>query len=84
MQSEADLIAACVALIGGQVKLSPAERKIVKVASDTPPSISDGDTLRRSILRGADPLGDAFSRLRSADQCRTHGAVYTPDPSCAG
>jgi hypothetical protein len=60
--------------------LSPAERKIVKVALATMPSAGDADTLRRSILRGADPLGDAFSRLRSADQRRTDGAVYTPAP----
>lgn len=80
MQSEADLISACVALIGGQGKLSPAERQVVKVALATMSYTSDVDTLRRSILRGADPLGDAFSRVRSADQRRTDGAVYTPAP----
>lgn len=80
MQSEADLIAACVALIGGQGKLSPAERQVVKVALATMSYTSDVDTIRRSILRGADPLGDAFSRVRSADRRRTDGAVYTPAP----
>lgn len=80
MQSETDLIAACVALIGAQAKLSPAERKIAKAASATNPAAINVDALRRSILRGSDPLGDAFSRVRSAEQRRTDGAVYTPAP----
>lgn len=80
MQSETDLIAACVALIGAKWKLSPAERKIATVASATQPPASEIDAIRRAILRGADPLGDAFSRVRSAEQRRTDGAVYTPAP----
>jgi hypothetical protein len=33
---------------------------------------------RRRILRGADPLGDAFCRVRTAETRRRHGATYTP------
>lgn len=80
MQSEADLIAACVALIGAQGKLSPAERKIVKAVGAPGFASSEVNTLRRSILNGEDPLGDAFSRIRRAEQRRTDGAVYTPTP----
>lgn len=80
MQSEADLIAVCLALIGDRGKLSQAERKIVKVASATKLTTGEVDVLRRSILRGADPLGDVFSRVRSAEQRRIDGAVYTPAP----
>ncbi len=80
MQSEADLIAACVALIGAQGKLSPAERKIAKASPAPNLAPSEVDTLRQSIQRGADPLGDAFSRIRSAERRRTDGAVYTPAP----
>lgn len=80
MQSEADLIAACVALIGGHGKLSPAERRIVSASSAAKLPAGEVDSLRRSIVRGADPLGDAFSRVRSAEQRRTDGAVYTPAP----
>ena len=80
MQSETDLIAACVALIGAEGSLSPGERKIIKAASAADPAAIHVAALRRSILRGCDPLGEAFSRIRSADQRRTDGAVYTPAP----
>ena len=80
MQSETELIAACVALIGAQGKLSTAERKIVKATPSTGFAPSEVDTLRRLILAGDDPLGDAFSRMRSVEQRRIDGAVYTPAP----
>ena len=36
--------------------------------------------LRGQIIAGDDPLGDAFSTLRSPDVRREHGATYTPTP----
>jgi hypothetical protein len=36
--------------------------------------------LRRQITRHRDPLGDAFGRVRSAEQRRNRGATYTPLP----
>jgi predicted O-methyltransferase YrrM len=36
--------------------------------------------LRGEIRRGGDPLGDAFSSLRSAAVRRAAGAIYTPAP----
>lgn len=36
--------------------------------------------LRRAIGEGADPLGEAFAHLRSAESRRTLGATYTPAP----
>lgn len=34
--------------------------------------------LAQQIQRGKDPLGEAFSRLRSPEQRREDGATYTP------
>lgn len=36
--------------------------------------------LKDSIRAGYDPLGDAFCRLRSAEDRRENGATYTPTP----
>jgi hypothetical protein len=36
--------------------------------------------IRREIQKGGDPLGEAFSSLRSAAERRTTGAIYTPTP----
>ena len=78
MQSEADLIAAAVALLDGPGHLSPSERMIIKSASASNVEADRADELRKAILIGADPLGEAFSLIRSADRRRTDGAVYTP------
>jgi len=36
------------------------------------------DLIREEILQGLDPLGEAFSRIRSPKERRSTGAVYTP------
>jgi methylase of polypeptide subunit release factors len=46
--------------------------------SNGPASARQIEALRAAIGEGDDPLGDAFIRLRSAAQRRTHGAIYTP------
>ncbi len=80
MQTEQELIALCLALIGGQAGLSAPERKLVKSALATPISQREVSAARKSILRGADPLGEVFSKIRSAQDRRALGAVYTPHP----
>ena len=80
MRTEAELIGLCLALIGRRDGLSEAESALAATAPAI--TIADGavDALRRKIARGADPLGDAFSSIRSAEVRRTTGAVYTPRP----
>ena len=80
VQTEQGLVALCLALIGGGCSLSAAERKLVKT---TPPATlrsQDIEASRKAISGGADPLGDAFSSIRSAAKRRASGAVYTPAP----
>ncbi|KZE31451.1 Eco57I restriction-modification methylase domain-containing protein [Crenobacter luteus] len=80
VQTELELVALCLALIGGQGSLSAAERKLVKAAPALALKSRDIETTRKAIRRGADPLGEAFSSIRSAADRRAAGAVYTPAP----
>lgn len=80
MQTEQELVALCHALIGEHSGLSAAERKLVKTASESAPTTQNTATIRNEILSGADPLGEAFSSIRSALERRATGAVYTPAP----
>lgn len=80
LQTENDLIAVCVALIGDAKKLTPAERQLVNAATATTVTAADLKTVRSQIQKGNDPLGDAFGLIRSAAMRRTLGAVYTPLP----
>ena len=74
---EIELVAAAMALGAGDVPgLSPQERALLKAC--VPLGKSEALAIRRSIRDGADPLGSAFSRIRSADQRRESGATYTP------
>lgn len=79
VQTERELIALCLALIDRNGDLSAAERKLAKTASATVLGASDIETVRKAISRGADPLGDTFSLIRSAFERRAAGAVYTPN-----
>ncbi len=78
--NESELVSLCVALIGGAKGLSAAERTLIaKAASHAlPPALVE--TTRCAIVRGLDPLGDAFVLVRSALARRSAGAVYTPAP----
>lgn len=80
MQTERELIALCFALIDGQAALSAPERKLAKMVPATQINQREVDAARKAILRGADPLGEAFSAIRSAHERRALGAVYTPHP----
>jgi hypothetical protein len=80
IDSESELVALCVALIGGAKGLSAAERALIaKSASHVLPAAVVEKT-RRAIAKGLDPLGDAFAVVRSALARRSAGAVYTPVP----
>ena len=79
---EADLVAMALALGAAEAggALSTAEIALAKDAADLsvdPRVVAD---LRNRIMAGNDPLGDAFSALRSPDVRRESGATYTPAP----
>lgn len=78
MQTEQDLVALCLALTAGRIGLSVAERKLAKTAQASALKPRDIEAVRKAIARGADPLGEAFSSIRSANARRASGAVYTP------
>lgn len=78
MQTEPELIAVCAALIDPHADLCAAERRLLTTASGSLLLSEDIDATRRAILNGHDPLGDAFSTIRSAADRRAAGAVYTP------
>lgn len=58
--------------------LSPEEQALLSQVSSEPTPVEALEALRRSILAGADPLGDAFCALRPPAVRRRAGAVYTP------
>lgn len=77
--TEQDLIGAALALGAAEVPgWSRAESALVKRAAPTLTSPARLSELREAIRAGLDPLGDAFSRLRSRDERRQSGATYTP------
>lgn len=77
LTSEYHLVSAAMALNAAHIATwSTAERSLSKgVARFSELATS---TLVGQIQRGKDPLGEAFSRLRSPDQRREDGATYTP------
>lgn len=56
--------------------LTPAETDLLADAPDPPRNLVR--EIRRAIEGHADPLGDAFCALRSPEERRKEGAVYTP------
>lgn len=68
------------AAIAGRVCLSAsltaAERKLARAGTATDTEVK---AARSAMARGKDPLGDAFLKLRTGEERRTLGAVYTPD-----
>ena len=80
MQTEQQLVALCLALIEEQGGLSAAESKLAKNVPASTHKPRDIEAIRKAISYGADPLGDAFSSIRSAAKRRAAGAVYTPAP----
>ena len=80
MQTEQDLARLCIALIGDASTLSVAECGLAPTRQKSLLDPFDVDVLRAAIKGGADPLGDAFSLIRSTQERRAAGAVYTPQP----
>ena len=81
LRSEHDLVAYAVALGATQVPtLSTEETRLVKEARHVAVDRRVVDELRNRILAGQDPIGEAFSRIRSPEQRRGLGATYTPLP----
>lgn len=80
--SEPQLISLALALIGDNSRLSTAEAKIAQriPAANKPRIVSQ---LRSAIRSGRDPLGDAFTSIRTPEQRRPLGATYTPAPIVA-
>ncbi|MGH9723311.1 MAG: Eco57I restriction-modification methylase domain-containing protein, partial [Bryobacteraceae bacterium] len=77
LETEDDLVAAAVALGGGRVsQLCSAEMALIRRAGDC--TASAAEDLKRGIGRQRDPLGDAFTLLRTPEQRRQQGATYTP------
>jgi adenine-specific DNA-methyltransferase len=77
--STAELAALAVALGAREVSgWSAAEESLT--AYLPPPAPDTVAAARAAIEQGGDPLGDAFSRLLSAEQRRPLGATYTPAP----
>lgn len=79
LTNESELIAAALALGAADVPgLSTAEIELTKGKL---PAIGKAvlQALKREIRRGEDPLGAAFSLIRSADLRRESGATYTPE-----
>jgi methylase of polypeptide subunit release factors len=80
LDSEHHLVSAAIALGAADVKeFSAAEERLARRSEDVEIDDATLDYLRRSVQKGLDPLGDIFSRLRSAELRREKGATYTPD-----
>lgn len=76
--TEGELVASALALGAAEVgSLHPAEASLARnpAAGPSPQLVR---VLRSMIASGADPLGTAFCRIRSARQRRDLGATYTP------
>ena len=81
-RSEADLIAMTLALGAAEAGGPMSATELTLARSVTGQSVDARQVadIRSRIMAGADPLGDAFSALRSPDTRREHGATYTPAP----
>jgi hypothetical protein len=79
VESECELVEAALALGARDVPgWSRAELDYVeKVGAKRRPATAVA-FLKREIRRGRDPLGDAYTTLRTPEERRPHGATYTP------
>lgn len=77
--SEAEMIAVAVALGARDVPtFSSVEERLTRNLPKIKPSIVQ--ECKRQLVGGADPLGEAFCKLRSPEERRQSGATYTPWP----
>jgi hypothetical protein len=75
--TETDLAATCIAIIGSTRGVTQAELRLGRGGA-WKNLLGLASELRNLIAGGADPLGEAFVAIRSADARRELGAVYTP------
>lgn len=78
MITEHDTIGLRLALIDRRDDLSAAEKALAATTPAPAIAASTVDAVPRAVARGAYPLGDAFSSIRSARTRHATGAVYTP------
>jgi adenine-specific DNA-methyltransferase len=79
MESERELVEAALALGARNVLgWSRAELDYVEKVGAKRRSATAVADLKQEIRRGGDPLGDAYTTLRSPGERRPHGATYTP------
>jgi len=74
--NERELANAAAALADKRVPLTAPERHLISRRVTI--SATTLRKLRTEIRAGGDPLGDAFCRVRSAEERRGQGATYTP------
>lgn len=78
--SEAELVGLALALGGDGVNgWSAREAKLVATLQPPTPPREHVHDVRAAIAAGADPLGEAFTNIRSAETRRLLGAIYTPN-----
>jgi hypothetical protein len=81
LATESGLLGAALALgaegVAGWSHEESALARALRPASPGPEALA---ALRSRIAEGADPLGEAFCRLRSPERRRPDGATYTPAP----
>lgn len=77
LKSEDELIAAALAL-GAQAVPGWSSQESTLAKGAQPFNDARAEQLQRAIRAGRDPLGDAFSRMRSPEIRRKDGATYTP------
>lgn len=77
LQSEAEIRAVLTALVRGCGSLTEEEKLEIPAPAQKihGPFLAE---LRRQIRIGGDPLGEAYSRIFSADKRRTTGTTFTP------
>ena len=78
---ESSLVSAAwaVAKHGQLACISEAETGLVEAAAHVQPPIAS-QQINDAVRDGEDPLGSMLMRIRSADQRRVTGAIYTPQP----
>jgi hypothetical protein len=78
IKTEQDLVAISAALIGSVTALSRGEAALLKLVAKRLVGAQQIASVRARIEDGEDPLGDAFSVIRSPEERRSQGATYTP------
>lgn len=76
--SEAELAGVSHRLIGTEAGLSAAELALLPTQTNNAEIGRLAEAVEIGIAAGADPLGEAFQRLRSPANRRGAGAIYTP------